>query len=88
MNELTLTQLGTVVGLLYTLWQFSQAKSAQIAEIAGLSARMTSIERNYATQEQAVIRIERSVNQLVTAVARLDERLTALDTKLDAKNKN
>jgi len=85
MNELTLTQLGTALGMLYTLWQFSQAKSAQVAEIADLKARMLAVEKGVNTQEQTVMRIERSVNQLVTAVARLDERLTALDAKLDQR---
>lgn len=82
MNELTITQLGTVIGLLYTLWQFTQAKSAQVAEVADLKARLNILENQMQSHDEGLIRIERSVNKLVTAVARLEERLTALDAKI------
>lgn len=85
MNELTVTQLGTVVGLIYTLYQFTQAKSAQVAEIANLKARLYTLESQIQTHDDALIRIDTNLNKLVTAVARLEERLTALDAKLSTQ---
>lgn len=82
MNELTVTQLSTVAGLIYTLYLFTQAKSAQVAEIANLKARLNTLESQIQTHDDALIRIDTNLNKLVTAVARLEERLTALDAKL------
>jgi len=86
MNELTLTQLGTLAGLMYTLWQFANAKAQQVAEIADLKARLGALENQAKAQDAVIMRIERSVNSLVTTMARLEERLTALDEKLSAQN--
>ena len=85
MNELTVTQLGTVIGILYTLYQFTQANSGQVAEIANLKARLYTLESQIQTHDDALIRIDTNLNKLVTAVARLEERLTALDAKLSTQ---
>lgn len=79
MNELTLTQLATVAGLAYTLWQFSGARAGQAAELAELRTRVQALEN----QAQAWRRVERNVSDIMTALARLEERLTALDAKID-----
>jgi len=86
MTELTLTQLGTLAGLIYTLWQFTNAKAQQVAEVAELKARLNTLENQAKAQDAVIMRIEQNVNKLVTAVARLEERLTALDQKLSTQN--
>lgn len=82
MSELTLTQLATLAGLVFTLWQFTNAKAKQYAEITELKTRLTQLEAQAKSQDAVIIRIEQNVNKLVTAVARLEERITALDEKL------
>ena len=87
MNELTITQLGTFVGLAYTLFQFSQAKANHVAQVAEIKARVNALEGQMKNQEQLINRIDRSLTQITTAIARLEERMTALDAKLDREQR-
>lgn len=82
MNEITLTQLGALVGVTYTLFQFARAKADQAAIVADLRARLGQVESQMQTLDARWGGIERSVAEIATAIARLEERMTALDAKL------
>tara|TARA_Y100000114_G_C11751380_1_gene324489 strand:- start:132 stop:383 length:252 start_codon:yes stop_codon:yes gene_type:complete len=82
MNELTLTQIGALIGILYTFYQMSQAKAAHVATVATLKTRIDTLENQMRSQDQVIVRIEHKVNQLCTVMARLEERISALDAKL------
>lgn len=82
MNELTLTQIGALLGIIYTFYQMSQAKAEHVAHVATLKTRIDSLETQMRSQDQVIVRIEHKVNQLCTVMARLEERISALDAKL------
>lgn len=82
MNELTLTQIGAILGILFTFYQLSQARALHVAEVATLKTRINTIETQMRSQDAVIVRIEQKLTELATVMARLEERISALDAKL------
>ena len=82
MNELTLTQLATVVGLGYTLWQISGSRAQQAAELAEMRTKLAHLEQNVANSERAWSRTEEKLNNIATLLGRLEERIESLSSRL------
>lgn len=82
MDQMTITQLATVVGLVYTFWQFAKEKATAHGELAELRTRMKQLEHAVQQQDKAWQRIERDVHKIITAVARLEERIQAISENI------
>jgi len=83
MTELTITQISGIVAILYTFYQLSQAKASQASTIADLRARLGAVETQLGNSDRAWARVEHRLNDLATAIARLEERISAVDAKID-----
>ena len=71
------TELGlsAIVGVLFTLYQYSQGQRRAGERLGSIEARLRQCEARLSQQDQAWTRVESNLNQLITAVARLEERL-------------
>lgn len=82
MDQMTITQLGTIVGLVYTFWQFAKEKAVAHGEITELRTRVKQLEHAVQQQDKTLQRIERDVHKIMTAVARLEERIQAISENI------
>lgn len=87
MNEMTITQISGIIAILYTFYQLSQARAQQASIVADISARLTNVENNMIAGDRAWTRIERNMSDIATAIARLEERVSALDAKIDRERR-
>tara|TARA_S200002703_G_scaffold74010_4_gene63849 strand:- start:1371 stop:1640 length:270 start_codon:yes stop_codon:yes gene_type:complete len=83
MTELTITQVSGVCAILYTFYQLAQAKAQNASTLADLRARVNTVESQMQNIDRTWTRIERKMNDITTAIARLEERVSALDAKID-----
>lgn len=71
--------LSAIIGVLFTLYQYSQSQRKQGERLGNIEARLQQCESKLKQQEHAWTRVETNLNKLITTVARLEERLISRD---------
>jgi len=75
--DVTAIDVGTIVALVAMLWKMSQDKAASAEEMGRLKQQVRSLEDKAAQSDAKFESVDRKLQQLIEAVARIEATLEA-----------